>query len=154
MLTVPTCPECYATNSRISPLLNPEDCLLHHRQYICHTCGRCICADVDDKGRFRALFPFKTLEIAKLYLRAAEVIWEQACGIYEIEDTKDRKHYKIFPSTIELNDYLQKNKQKHCNLQKPLFITPLYKACLPEQLRKLSVEETTIYIKERITSLV
>jgi len=151
MQTVSTCPECYANDKRITPLLNPEDCLLHHRQYICGTCGRCICADVDDKGKFRALFPFKTLEIAKLYLRAAEVIHQCACSIYEIADSKGRKQYKIFPSVVELNDYLQKNKQKYCNLQKPLFITPLYKACLPEQLRKLSVEETTIYIKERIT---
>ena len=142
------CPECYAIDSRITPLLNPKECLLHHRQYICSTCGRCICADVDDKGKFRALFPFKTLAIATLYLRAAEVIWEQACGIYEIEDTKGRKQYKIFPSVEALNDYLQQNKQKHCSLQ-PLFTTPHYKDCSPEQLRRLSTEEVAIYMKEK-----
>ena len=142
------CPECYAIDSRITPLLNPKECLLHHRQYICSTCGRCICADVDDKGKFRALFPFKTLAIATLYLRAAEVIWEQACGIYEIEDIKGKKQYKIFPSVVELNDYLRQNKQKHCNLQ-PLFTTPKYKDCTPEQLRKLSTEEVAIYMKEK-----
>lgn len=148
MQTVSTCPECYATDKRITPLLNPEDCLLHHCQYICSTCGRCICADVDDEEKFRALFPFKTLEIAKLYLRAAEVIHQCACSIYEIGNSKGRMLYKIFPSTIELNDYLQRNKQKYCNLQ-PLFTTPKYKYCTPEQLHKLSPEEVAIYIKEK-----
>ena len=148
MQTAHICPECYAADKRITPLLRPEECLLHHRQYTCCTCGRCICADVDDKGKFRALFPFKTLAIAILYLRAAEVIWEQACGIYEIEDTKGRKQYKIFPSVEALNDYLQQNKQKHCSLQ-PLFTTPHYKDCSPEQLRRLSTEEVAIYMKEK-----
>ena len=118
-------------------------------QYICSTCGRCICADVDDKGKFRALFPFKTLAIATLYLRAAEVIWEQACGIYEIEDIKGKKQYKIFPSLSELKSYLKKNKQKRSLLSEPLLVTPQYKAYQPEQLRKLSTEEVAIYMKEK-----
>ena len=143
------CPECYAIDSRITPLLNPKKCLLHHRQYICSTCGRCICADVDDKGKFRTLFPFKTLAIATLYLRAAEVIWEQACGIYEIEDIKGRKQYKIFPSLSELKSYLQKNKQKCSLLSEPLLVTPQYKAYQPEQLRKLSTEKVAIYMREK-----
>ena len=148
MQTTDICLECYAVDKRITPLLNSEDCLLHHRQYICGTCGRCICADVDDKGRFRALSPFKTLEIAKLYLRAAEIIHQCACSIYEIADNKGRKQYKIFPSVVELNDYLQQNKQKHCNLQ-PLFTTPKYKDYASGQLRKLSAEEVAIYMKEK-----
>ena len=147
------CPECYAIDSRITPLLNPKECLLHHRQYICTTCGRCICADVDDKGKFRALFPFKTLAIATLYLRAAEVIWEQACGIYEIEDIKGKKQYKIFPSLSELKSYLQKNKQKRSLLSEPLLVTPQYKAYQPEQLRKLSTEEVAIYMKEKLAKV-
>jgi len=143
------CKECYADNNRATPLLNPEDCLHHHRQYVCNSCGRCICADVDDKGKFRALFPFKTLAIATLYLRAAEVIWEQACGIYEIEDIKGKKQYKIFPSLSELKSYLKKNKQKRSLLSEPLLVTPQYKAYQPEQLRKLSTEEVAIYMKEK-----
>jgi len=149
MQTAHICPECYAADKRITPLLRPEECLLHHRQYICCTCGRCICADVDDKGKFRALFPFKTLAIATLYLRAAEVIWEQACGIYEIEDIKGKKQYKIFPSLSELKSYLKKNKQKRSLLSEPLLVTPQYKAYQPEQLRKLSTEEVAIYMKEK-----
>lgn len=143
------CPECYANSSRLTPLLNPQNCLLHHRQYICNTCGRCICADVDDKGKFRALFPFKTLEIAKLYLRVAEVIQNKSCGIYEIEDHKGRKQYKIFPSEEELNNYLQKNKQKRCSKSKPLWATPQYIPCRPEQLRKLTPEEVALYMEEK-----
>lgn len=144
------CPECYANSSRLTPLLNPKNCLLHHRQYICNTCGRCICADVDDKGKFRALFPFKTLETAKLYLRAAEVIQNKSCGIYEIEDHKGRKQYKIFPSEEELNNYLQKNKQKRCSQSKPLWATPQYTPCHPEQLRTThSRRSCPLYMKEK-----
>ena len=67
------CEECYATESRITPLLNPTDCLEHHTQYICGTCGRCICIDRDPKRSLqRWNFPFKSLEIAKLYVRTAD----------------------------------------------------------------------------------
>ncbi len=39
------CKECYSEENRITPLLNPQDCLENHEQYICGTCGRCICID-------------------------------------------------------------------------------------------------------------
>ena len=66
------CEECYVNESRITPLLNPIECLEHHTQYICGICGRCICIEHDPKrGLQRWYFPFKSLEIAKLYLRTA-----------------------------------------------------------------------------------
>ena len=66
------CMECYVDENRITPLLNPLDCLENHTQYICGTCGRCICIEHDPKrGLQRWNFPFKSLEIAKLYLRTA-----------------------------------------------------------------------------------
>ena len=67
------CIECYADKNRITPLLNPMDCLENHTQYICGTCGRCICIEHDPRrGLQRWNFPFKSLEIAKLYLRTAD----------------------------------------------------------------------------------
>ena len=45
------CIECYSDNNRITPLLNPPDCLKNHTQYICGTCGRCICIENDPKRR-------------------------------------------------------------------------------------------------------
>ena len=64
------CRECYADDNRVTPLLNPQDCLRNHTQYICGSCGRCICIEQDGKrGLRRWNFPFKTLDIAKLYLR-------------------------------------------------------------------------------------
>lgn len=143
------CPECYSEYQRITPLLNPEDCLRNHRQYICSTCGRHICAAIDENGRFRALFPFKTREIAKLYLRSAEVIWEKACGIYEIEGANGRKQYKIFSSNEDLLNYLNKNKNKKCNTLKPLFETERYIECNRNQLRMISSDEVDSYMKER-----
>ena len=142
------CKECYADNNRATPLLNPEDCLHHHRQYVCNSCGRCICADVDAKGRFRAKFPFKSLNIAILYLRAAEVVWQKPCEIYEIENDKGRKEYKIFPSELELNHYLHNNKHKRCTSSQPLFVSPKYTASTSQQLRMLTKGEIEKYLKE------
>lgn len=33
------CMECYTDENRVTPLLNPTDCLEKHTQYICGTCG-------------------------------------------------------------------------------------------------------------------
>lgn len=144
-----TCPECYATDPRITPLLNPEACLLHHRQYICSTCGRAICADIDSKGRFRAMFPFQSPEVAKLYLRAAEVIHQCPCGIYEIASANGRRQYKIFASANELQTYLRKHKDKHCPTLAPRFASPHYTACAPHQLRHLTPAEADRYMQEK-----
>ena len=77
------CMECYVDESRITPLLNPLDCLENHTQYICGTCGRCICIEHDpNRGLQRWNFPFKSLEIAKLYLRTADYSMKKPCGIY------------------------------------------------------------------------
>ena len=67
------CIECYSVDNRITPLLKPLECLENHTQYICGTCGRCICIEHDPvRGLQRWKFPFKLAEIAKLYLRTAD----------------------------------------------------------------------------------
>ena len=43
------CRECYVNESRITPLLGARECLENHTQYICGTCGRCICIQRDEK---------------------------------------------------------------------------------------------------------
>ena len=114
------CEECYSDENRITPLLNPLDCLENHTQYICGTCGRCICIEHDpNRGLQRWNFPFKSLEIAKLYLRTADYTTKSACGIYEIENNKGRLSYKIFPGNDELNLFLKKNKDKKCRQMMP-----------------------------------
>ena len=100
------------------------------------------------RGRFRAKFPFKSLDVAILYLRAAEVVWQKPCEIYEIENDKGRKEYKIFPSELELNDYLHNNKHKRCTSAQPLFVSPRYTACTSLQLRMLTKGEIEKYLKE------
>ncbi len=42
------CEECYSYQNRITPLINPKECLQKHTQYICGTCGRCICIEKDE----------------------------------------------------------------------------------------------------------
>ena len=52
------CIECYSVDNRITPLLKPLECLENHTQYICGTCGRCICIEHDPvRGLQRWKFP-------------------------------------------------------------------------------------------------
>lgn len=54
------CPECYSEDARITPLLQPLACLKQHTQYICGTCGRCICIEHDENVVYNGgTFPLK-----------------------------------------------------------------------------------------------
>lgn len=144
------CEECYAVENRITPLLNPRECLENHTQYICGTCGRCICIEHDpQRGLQRWNFPFKSLEIAKLYLRTADYTVKKPCGIYELKSESGRLSYKIFVNTEELLSYLKKNKGKTCQKMQPVFIVEKYKEYENTQVRRLTAEEIKKYMSER-----
>ena len=144
------CIECYSDNNRITLLLNPLDCLKNHTQYICGTCGRCICIENDSKrGLQRWNFPFKSLEIAKLYLRTADYTMKKSCGIYEIKSEKGRASYKIFPDNKDLELYLKNNKEKVCETIKPAFMIEEYKEYDATEMRKLNSDEIEKYMSER-----
>ena len=144
------CQECYSENARITPLLHPLECLEKHTQYICGTCGRCICIEHDPKrGLQRWNFPFKSLEIAKLYLRTADVTTKKSCGIYEIKNGKGRLSYKIFSGNGDLQHYLQKNKDKVYEQMAPLFSHTEYKTFPHSEVRKLTSDEIKRYLSEQ-----
>ena len=144
------CIECYSNNNRITPLLNPIECLENHTQYICGTCGRCICIEHDKKrGLQRWNFPFKALEIAKLYLRTSDYTMKKSCGIYEIKDKSNRKTYKIFKDNAELEIYLNKNKNKMCEKMNPIFKVEEYKEYPNTKVKRLSKVEIEKYMEER-----
>ena len=144
------CKECYVNQSRMTPLLNPIDCLGNHTQYICGTCGRCICIEHDKKrGLQRWNFPFKSLEIAKLYLRTADYTMKKSCGIYEIKSENGRLSYKIFEDEESLKIYLKRNKGKTCETMKPAFIVDEYREYENTEVRKLTPDEVDRYISER-----
>lgn len=144
------CIECYSDNNRITPLLNTLDCLKNHTQYICGTCGRCICIENDPKrGLQRWNFPFKSLDIAKLYLRTADYTRKKSCGIYEIKSEKGRASYKIFPDNKDLELYLKNNKEKVCETMKPAFMIEEYKEYETTEVRKLNSDEIEKYMLER-----
>lgn len=144
------CIECYSDNNRITPLLNPLDCLKNHTQYICGTCGRCICIENNPKrGLQRWNFPFKSLDIAKLYLRTADYTMKKSCGIYEIKSEKGRASYKIFPDVKDLELYLKNNKEKVCETIKPAFMIEEYKEYETTEVRKLKFDEIEKYMSER-----
>lgn len=144
------CMECYADENRITPLLNPLDCLEKHTQYICGSCGRCICIEHDSKrGLQRWNFPFKSLEIAKLYLRTADYSMKKPCGIYQIKNENGRLSYKIFADKEDLQLYLKKNKGKTCNSMGPVFVVGEYKEYANMQIRRLTSDEIRKYMSER-----
>ena len=143
------CPECYADKKRATPLRDPLECLMNHTQYICGTCGRCICIECEpNRGSRRWNFPFKSLENAKLYLRTADFCMKKPCGIYEITGGK-RISYKIFSDKAALNSYLEKNPGKSCKEMEPVFIADAYKEYPNTQVRKLTVDEVKKYMSEK-----
>ena len=144
------CEECYSDKNKVTPLLNPVDCFKNHTQYICGNCGRCICIEKDSiRGLQRWNFPFKSLDIAKLYLRTADFTLKKCCGIYEIESSNGRLSYKIFADNNELQLFLKKNKNKKCNSLQPLFFVKEYKEYPNTEVRKLTEAEIGKYMSER-----
>lgn len=144
------CIECYTDKNRITPLLNPLSCLESHTQYICGTCGRCICIEHDpNRGLQRWNFPFKSLEIAKLYLRTADYSMKKSCGIYEITGEDGRLSYKIFADSEGLQLYLKRNKGKTCKSMSPIFSVKEYVEYPNTQIRKLTSDEIQKYMSER-----
>lgn len=142
--------ECYVDEIRITPLLNPLACLENHTQYICGTCGRCICIEHDpNRGLQRWNFPFKSLEIAKLYLRTADYSMKKPCGIYKLKSENGRISYKIFADSEDLQLYLQKNTGKTCENTQPVFVAPEYREYANTQIRRLTSDEIQKYMSER-----
>lgn len=144
------CKECYSENSRVTPLLEAEKCLRNHTQYICSTCGRCICIDHDEKRDvYRWSFPFKSLDIAKLYLKTAEIVCQGICGIYEIVNDKGRISYKIFHKESDLLNFLKKNPKKLCISMKPVYASEKYVPVESTQIRRLRDNEVNDYLREQ-----
>ena len=144
------CIECYSVHNRITPLLKPLECLENHTQYICGTCGRCICIEHDPvRGLQRWNFPFKSAKIAKLYLRTADFTNKKLCGIYEIKSKTGRISYKILEDNKALEIYLKKNKDKVFEKMQPVFRVEEYFECKNTQVRKLSPDEIKKYMSER-----
>jgi len=119
-------------------------------QYICGTCRRCICIEHDSKrGLQRWNFPFKSLGIAKLYLRTADYTTKKSCGVDEIKSKNGRVSYKIFAYYEDLRVYLRKNKDKICNAMEPAFRVEEYKEYPNTQVRKLTADKIQKYMSER-----
>lgn len=144
------CPECYSDHPRATPLLRPLECLQNHTQYICGTCGRCICIEPEARrGLRRWNFPFQSLENAKLYLRTADYTTKRCCGIYAIKSRAGRTSYKIFAGGEELELFLQKNPDKCCEGKAPLFTAPAYREFAHTQVRRLTPKEALDYSAQR-----
>ncbi|MBP1044695.1 hypothetical protein I6N96_00270 [Enterococcus sp. BWM-S5] len=143
------CKECYSKHNRITPLNGVRECLENHEQYICGSCGRCICIQKDEKRNLqRWNFPFQSLETAILYLRTADVTEEKSCGIYCLTNNNGRESYKIFSSDEALDLYLKKNKNKRCSDKVPVYRFSAYQTFTGTQIRKLTTTEVEQYLTE------
>lgn len=141
------CPECYSSNNKATPSLKARECLENHTQYICGTCGRCICIEADEKRHLRRWnFPFKSVEIAKLYLRTADITTQQSCGIYEVISATGRKSYKIFSKKNDFLMYLEKS-GKTANILSSLFQKESFSLFPNTQIKKLTPQEIDDYLK-------
>lgn len=143
------CVECYSENPRITPLMNARDCLENHLQYICSTCGRVICIGPKGAKKARCLMPFGSLEIAKLYLKAAEIMNEGLCGIYEITYSRGENRYRIFKHADELKSFLKRTPTVKCKRFEPVYISERVVPVTEDQVRRLSQEEVEKYLQER-----
>ena len=139
------CEECYSNNNRITPLLNKKQCLEKHVQYICGNCGRAICFSENNRGLMRWNFPFKSLEIAKLYLRTAEYYCKTNCEIYQLIKN-NRIFYKIFIDKSYLDHYLNKNKEIIINSKLPIFKNNEFKIYENTKIKKLDKKEIQEYL--------
>lgn len=143
------CKECYSKHNRITPLNGARDCLEQHDQYICGSCGRCICIQKDEKrGLQRWNFPFRSLETAILYLRTADASEQRSCSIYCLLNKNGRQSYKIFPSQEALDIYLQKNQDKSCPDKTPAYQVSSFKNFPNTEIRRLTAEEVEKYLME------
>jgi hypothetical protein len=143
------CPECYSNNPRITPLNGAKECLENHRQYICSTCGRIVCIDLGGERKARCFFPFKTKEMAILYLKCAEIITNSCCGIYELVYKRGDKRYKIFKTEDELNKFIEKHTNIKCENKKPIYKNRKYTQVSENQIKYLTKDEMEKYITER-----
>jgi hypothetical protein len=143
------CKECYSNNPRITPLRGAEDCLQNHLQYICSTCGRVICIGRPGAKKFRCLMPFGSLEQAMLYLKAAEIILESTCGIYELIYKRGENRYRIFKNSEDLNKFLKSHSSVKCERFEPVYISKKYIPVLNDQKRYLNAKEVQKYLEER-----
>ncbi|RDB62232.1 hypothetical protein C1878_07810 [Gordonibacter sp. 28C] len=144
------CPECYSDRPRITPLLNPRACLERHEQYVCGTCGRCICIAKDPvRGLQRWQFPFKSAPIALLYLRAAEASTRRSCGVYGLRSESGRASFKIFPGRDALEAYLARNPGKACIGRVANAAREGYRAFPDAQVRMLAADEVERYLAEQ-----
>ena len=145
------CKECYSHYARITPLYKPEECLRQHRQYICSTCGRAICTE---KGRFRTprcFMLFKSQEMAMLYVRAAEILSNGTCGVYQIASPiSGLINYKIFPTKDAqeaLRTYRSDDSRGGIN-SNPCFLSPKFVPLINGQIRRLNDAEIRTYLAE------
>ena len=143
------CKECYSENPRITPVKGAEDCLKNHLQYVCSICGRAICIGTKGAKKARCLMPFGSLNTAKLYLKAAEIMNDGVCGIYELIYKRGEKRYRIFKNIDELKKQLKINTNIRCENYEPVYTSKNHTPISSEQIRKLSAGEVKGYLDER-----
>ncbi len=142
------CIECYGDNARSTPINGVRDCLTKHRQYQCSKCGRFTCIDLKGEKRARCFFPFNSLETAVLYLKVAEIINKDLCGIYELTYKRGDARYKIFRTHTEFEHFLKTHPEIKCDKKEPVYISQNYQEIDKSQIKYLNKKEVEKYMTE------
>ncbi|QTQ11511.1 hypothetical protein HRI96_04410 [Treponema parvum] len=129
------CSECYCEYSRITPFFAHENCLKNHKQYLCRTCGRCICIDKMSEIPLNARFTSE--KAARYFLRGAEAVYKTECGIFRRKNNS-LEYFKILPLYGNLS------------AKNPAFYIPeTYRQPVKKQMIFLNPEQQEKYIEER-----
>jgi hypothetical protein len=93
--------------------------------------------------------PFGSLDAAMLYLKAAEIMNEGVCGIYELIYKRGDKRYRVFRTSDDLKKFLKRSPHIRCENYEPVYISPEHNPVLEDQVRRLTEPEVKKYLAER-----
>lgn len=147
------CEECYGEDPRETPYEEEVKCLQEHTQYICGTCGRCICLERDTRGLQKWNYPVKTLPQAKSLLRTADYSEQTNCGVYEVTSIAGRIFFRIFVDDHGFEEYLRFNPVRRSTKVRAVFRRQGFRNYPHTQIRKLTPAEVERYLKEKEAEL-
>ncbi len=93
--------------------------------------------------------PFKSAEIALLYLKCAEILTGKPCGIYELVYKRGDLRYRIFESGEALQTFLKKHPDVKHDRDEPIYRSKKHVPVQENQVHYLSKKEINTYLQER-----
>ena len=93
--------------------------------------------------------PFGSLEKAILYLKAAEIMSDKECAIYEYTDKFGNLRYRTFADEKDWDKFVKSKKDIKPSNNNPVYKSKGYKPIKDNQIVFLSEKEVEQYMKEK-----